>query len=141
MPLGRSVQRVQRHPSTGVGDSGFILPLGAESLYQSLQGRRHLLAQTLRLEELPVVKLGAVRQGETGHKVAGVQVDGFRQSSQAIGAQFRSGTVVLLRSGYAALEGLHVQPQLSLGVQADLLPVDGQCLGTKGLFEPGEIAT
>jgi hypothetical protein len=63
----------------GIRDRLLKPALGAVTLGQSLQGYGQFLAELFTLKELPPVELRAIRQGEAGHEVAGVEAGGFGQ--------------------------------------------------------------
>jgi hypothetical protein len=71
--VGRLMQWVERQPAPGVGNGRLVCPLVAVAAHQSLEGRGQLPAQPLGLEELPVVKVGAIAQREAGQKVPTVR--------------------------------------------------------------------
>jgi hypothetical protein len=83
--MGRLVQRVQRHPPLCACDGRLGVTLGRASLYKALQGGGLLLVQGLGLEGLPVIELGAIAQGESGHEIVLAELHRFCKQSQTLG--------------------------------------------------------
>ena len=64
LPMGRFVQGVERQPAAGGGNRRFIVTALMVKDAYSFEGDGELLAQTISLEKLPLIKVRAIRQGE-----------------------------------------------------------------------------
>ena len=82
------------------------------------------------LEKLPIIKGGAVGQGEAGEKVVAVTGVGGDQVGQTDGTRGRGGMAALLGGGDGLLKGDHIDWQRGLRCrgrgQGDLLTVSGK---------------
>ncbi len=112
------MQGVQGDPTTGIGDSGLVVALLMIDSDQALQGSRQGLAQPFRLEELPLVKVGAIRQIETGQEIIAIEGDRLGQGVETVGGSLRA-------IGQALLKLVYVEPELDRTRQADPLAVGG----------------
>ncbi len=102
---------------------------------QPLQRRSQILAQPLGLEELPLVELGTVGQGETGQKVGPIEVGGLGQRLETGRANLSRGMAVGLAAGQPLLKLGHIEPDIRLLIQAHTLPVSRQPTLTQPLIE------
>ena len=106
--MGRFVQGVKSQPASGISDGRLVLPLSAVSTGQSLQRACQLVTQTLTLKELPLVKTGAVAQGETGQKIVAIKFSRLGQERQAVRAHFLFWVVVRPAGRQPVLELLNI---------------------------------
>ena len=81
-----SISAVQGYPAPCVGNGRVVFVVRPVPVGQPLQGVRQLVAQTLTLKELPLVKGGAVAQRELGKKVIAAQLDCLGQQGNAVRA-------------------------------------------------------
>ena len=78
------MQGVKGYLAPAVGQSLGVVASLAVKLDEAVEYRAKSLAQFFRLKELPLIKVKAVGQGETGEKIISIQVDGFGQIVDAI---------------------------------------------------------
>jgi hypothetical protein len=124
--LRRFVQWIQSGPTSGVSDSLLVLSPITLAERQALQGASKALAQTFALKELPLIKAGAVRQGESSHEVALVHGRRLGQSGETVRAHLVRGVPVRPTFLQSILELIHVQPSIGVGLEPHVLPVDVQ---------------
>jgi hypothetical protein len=62
--VSRFVEGIKGYPAPGIGNGGRVLVAGCVGTDQSAESRGQLLAQALRFERLPIVKVGAIAQGK-----------------------------------------------------------------------------
>ena len=126
--VGGFVPGIECQPAASVENRLLVAALIAQEANQAFKGGGMRLAQTLGLEQLPLVKLGAVRQGEAGKKITPVKV-GRRDQ------QFGAGVI----KRQIALKLGHIQP-VSWS-QAAVLAIQIQPLVLQGQVELNRFAT
>ncbi len=120
------MQGIQCHPAPGIVDGRFKLTLRAVTVGQSLQRPRQVLAQALCLEELPLVKAGAVGQREAGQEIIAVEGRRFGQRGEAGRAHLVRRVAMRVAGGEQFLELAYIQPDLGAGIESRRLPIDAQ---------------
>ena len=115
--MGRFVERVERQPTSGVAEGGFIFLLAAVALHQLSQACRHRLAQAFCLEKLPIIEGGAVAQAEAFQKVATHQIHRLLQRLQTGGTDFVTAMPVGAALCQQSLKFQHIDPYPSLRAQ------------------------
>ena len=134
------VQGVQRQPAPGVGNSGVEVTLRGVVIGQAHQRVRQVIAQPFGLEELPVVEVSAVAQGETAQEVVSVQLRRLFQKRHAIGTGLGGRMLVRLRGCEPLAELDNVDPHIRVGVGDDRLAVRHQPLAAQRPSDRREVA-
>ena len=131
-------QGIQRQPASGRRQRTSEVPTGTLAGRQLLQRLGQFPAQRFSLDELPVVELGAVAQGEASQEVVAVERSGFGQGRQARVTDIGGGMAVRPAGGQPRAELGHIHPEARAGDQADRVPIDDQMWRAQGRAERGE---
>ncbi len=149
LTMGRLVQGIEGQPAPGKADGWFELAVDTVPAHQSLQGIGQFPAQRLGLQELPIIKVGAILQAEAAQKVTPDQGHCIGQGSYTGGAGLRCRVPVGVALGQVLPELGHIHPErlssagraASRGIEPDLLPIDLQPGPVKGFTEGVKRAT
>ena len=136
-PLGSFVPGLQAQQPPGVAGRSPVLTLRQMCISQRLQSGTDLLAQLLTADQQPFVKGQAIGGIKMCQQFASVDLDGPGKLRQAGRTDLQPAVGMAFGSSQQRLEGHHVQPIITLAVEADRLGFDQQMGRIGGLVVQG----
>ena len=131
-------QGIRCQPPSGRDQRASEVPAGTLAARQLLQRLDQLPAQRFSLDELPVIELDTVAQGEARQEVVAVERSGFGEGRQARVTDIGCGVAVRPAGGKPRAELGHIYPEARTGVQADCVPINNQMWCAQGRAKRGK---
>ncbi len=121
--MRRLVQGIEREPAPGVGNGLIELVPTASCPADLLQGAGQIAATTFGLEELPVIELGAVTEGEARQEIIAIERHRLIERGQTRGTGLGHRVGVRPDLGEQRVEAIDIDPEAGTSAQADALSI------------------